>query len=45
MSTYYKIINGKKYDRAMIENAENNIKGKGDGRISLSRYKKYNKTY
>lgn len=36
MSTYYKKIEGKNYDRAMLEKAENSIKGKGDGRISLT---------
>jgi nucleoid-associated protein YgaU len=36
MSAYYKKIDGKNYDRAMIEKAESSIKGKGDGRISLS---------
>jgi nucleoid-associated protein YgaU len=35
MSAYYKKIDGINYDKAMLENAENSIKGKGDGRISL----------
>jgi hypothetical protein len=34
--TYYKIINGKKYDRQMLEIAEEATAGKGDGRISLA---------
>jgi nucleoid-associated protein YgaU len=40
MSSYYKKINGKNYDRAMIEIAEKSIAGKGDGRISLADSKK-----
>ena len=36
MSSYYKKIDGKNYDRAMLEKAENSVKGKGDGRISLA---------
>lgn len=33
--SYYKTIDGKKYDREMIEIAEIAVSGKGDGRISL----------
>lgn len=33
--TYYKTINGKRYDRALLEKAEELTKGKGDGRISI----------
>jgi nucleoid-associated protein YgaU len=36
MSAYYKKIDGKNYDRAMLEKAENSVKGRGDGRISLA---------
>ena len=36
MSSYYKKINGKNYDRAMLEVADKSVAGKGDGRISLS---------
>jgi hypothetical protein len=34
--TYYKMIDGKKYDRQMLEVAEKTTAGKGDGRISLN---------
>ncbi len=33
---YYKEINGKKYDKELLELAESLVKGKGDGRISLA---------
>lgn len=36
MSTYYKKIDGKNYDKAMIDIAEKSVTGKGDGRISLA---------
>jgi nucleoid-associated protein YgaU len=36
MSSYYKKINGKNYDRAMLDIAEGSVQGKGDGRISLA---------
>jgi len=36
MSSYYKKINGKNYDRAMLDVADKGISGKGDGRISLN---------
>lgn len=36
MASYYKKINGKDYDRAMLEMAESSVKGQGDGRISLN---------
>ena len=32
--SYYKIVKGVRYDRALLEAAENRIKGQGDGRIS-----------
>ena len=31
---YYKKIQGVRYDRALLESAEQRIKGQGDGRIS-----------
>ncbi len=33
--SYYKEIDGKKYDRELIEAADKAISGDGDGRISL----------
>lgn len=36
MSAYYKKIDGKNYDKAMLDIADKSIGGKGDGRISLS---------
>lgn len=33
--SYYKEIDGKKYDKALLEAAEEAIAGRGDGRISL----------
>ncbi len=33
---YYKVINGVKYDRELLEAAEEAVKGKGDGRISIA---------
>lgn len=36
MSSYYKKINGKNYDKAMLDIAGKSVKGKGDGRISLA---------
>ena len=35
MSSYYKTINGVDYDRAMLEDADKHIAGRGDGRISI----------
>ena len=32
--SYYKKIQGVRYDRALLESAEERIKGQGDGRIS-----------
>ena len=32
--SYYKVIDGKKYDRALLEAAEAAVAGTGDGRIS-----------
>lgn len=34
--TYYKVIEGKKYDRQMLEIADAATAGQGDGRISLA---------
>ena len=34
MSNYYKVIDGLEYDSALLEEAENCVKGQGDGRIS-----------
>lgn len=36
MSSYYKKINGKNYDRLMLDIAEGSVLRKGDGRISLA---------
>jgi len=36
VSSYYKKINGKNYDKAMLDIAGKSVKGKGDGRISLA---------
>jgi len=36
MSSYYKKIGGKNFDRAMLDIAEDSVAGKGDGRISLT---------
>jgi hypothetical protein len=36
MASYYKVIDGKKYDASLIEAAEEAVKGRGDGRISMS---------
>ena len=33
---YYKEINGKKYDKELLELSEELVKGRGDGRISLA---------
>ncbi len=38
--SYYKVIDGKKYDREMLEIADRATQGKGDGRISLADAKK-----
>ena len=34
--TYYKVIDGKKFDKQMLEIAEATTSGQGDGRISLA---------
>jgi len=34
MSSYYKKIDGVDYDKAMLDAADESIKGRGDGRIS-----------
>jgi len=36
MSSYYKKIDGKSYDKAMLDMASRSVEGKGDGRISLA---------
>lgn len=33
--SYYKIIDGTKYDREMLEIADRTTRGQGDGRISI----------
>lgn len=33
--SYYKVIDGKKYDKELLEAADSAIAGKGDGRISM----------
>ncbi|PIE78385.1 MAG: hypothetical protein CSA15_08075 [Candidatus Delongbacteria bacterium] len=33
--SYYKEIDGKKYDKELLEAAEEAVKGTGDGRISM----------
>jgi DNA-directed RNA polymerase subunit F len=33
--SYYKEIDGKKYDKELLDAADNAIKGRGDGRISM----------
>jgi DNA-directed RNA polymerase subunit F len=33
--SYYRVIDGKKYDNELLTAAEEAVKGKGDGRISL----------
>lgn len=38
--SYYKTINGKKYDKCMLDLADEAVKGKGDGRISTEDAKK-----
>jgi len=38
--SYYKIIDGVKYDRELMEFTQNLIKGQGDGRLSLDDVKK-----
>ncbi len=35
MPSYYRTIKGKKYDREILEQAEQAVAGKGDGRISM----------
>lgn len=34
--SYYKVIDGKKYDAELIEAADKAVAGKGDGRISIA---------
>ena len=34
--TYYKVIDGNKYDRGLLEAADAAVAGQGDGRISVS---------
>ncbi|MEA2043116.1 MAG: hypothetical protein U9N85_11275 [Bacteroidota bacterium] len=33
--SYYKEIDGKKYDKSLLDAAEDAVKGSGDGRISM----------
>jgi hypothetical protein len=33
--SYYKVIDGKKYDRSLLDSADKAIEGAGDGRISV----------
>jgi len=40
MTSYYKKIRGIKYDKGMIEAADNSVSGKKDGRISINDAKK-----
>ncbi len=35
MASYYKTINGVKYDRELLDAADEAVAGRGDGRISL----------
>lgn len=44
MATYYKRIKGKNYDGKLINKADRSVKGRGDGRISLSDAKTLLKT-
>ena len=44
MATYYKRIKGKNYDGKLINKADRSVKGRGDGRISLSDAKALLKT-
>ncbi len=37
---YYRTVNGKKYDRKLLDMADKSVSGKGDGRISLADAKK-----
>ena len=38
--SYYKVINGVRYDREMLEIADKTTAGQGDGRISVEDAKK-----
>lgn len=40
MASYYKTIDGKNYDRAILDMAKASVAGQGDGRISLNDAKK-----
>lgn len=44
MATYYKKIKGKNYDGNLIKKADRSVKGRGDGRISLTDAKALLKT-
>ena len=33
--SYYKVINGEKYDKGLLDAADEAVAGRGDGRISL----------
>jgi len=38
--SYYKVIDGEKYDKELLEAAEEAVAGRGDGRISMEDAKK-----
>ncbi len=40
MAAYYRTIKGKTYDKSLLDAADKSVRGKGDGRISLSDAKK-----
>lgn len=40
MASYYKTIDGKNYDKAILDMAKSSVAGQGDGRISLNDAKK-----
>jgi len=40
MASYYKTIDGKNYDKAILDMAKSSVTGQGDGRISLNDAKK-----
>ena len=43
MTSYYKTINGVKYDKEMLEEADKSVAGKRDGRISINDARKIKK--
>ena len=38
--SYYKVIDGEKYDKSLLDAADEAVAGRGDGRISLDDAKK-----